>query len=252
MTAAAPAHWLLVHGGPGLSSSYLRGCAEAFAPLGAWRAYDQLGSRPGEEALVPTLAALVAQLGDEAAALSAEAGTPVGVLAHSWGTHLALRALAGGLKIGGLVLVNPLPLTWEQLQADRRRLAERLAPEQAAASERLLDAADPAAARRSLELMVPAYVARTPTPLSLAFDVFRPDVTAAVNREATGYALDPAAIALPDRTLVVYGGEDYLSAGCLDALGPAHARVTLDGVGHYPFAEAPERFAQALAEWRAA
>ena len=125
---------LVLHGGPGLGSRYLR--APLTATLGDHRVlvfYDQRGSGYSEGADAPDELTIDRFVADVDAVRAAAGVASIDILGHSFGGLLALHyALAHPDRVGHLVLVDPDPPSRPLWETYRQRLETRTAPEDAA------------------------------------------------------------------------------------------------------------------------
>ncbi len=152
---------VVVHGGPGMDFSYMKSSILTLSDSFRVILYEQrplksetLEKDFGAEDQVQDLVGLIGEL-------SAESGDPVSLIAHSWGTYLALEALnsADSKSIGKVVLVNPLPLTWGRLVEAGGRLGGRVKPEHLEIVDRLERTGTEEAGFELMELVSYAYLA---------------------------------------------------------------------------------------------
>jgi proline iminopeptidase len=256
---------VVLHGGPGFNLEYL---AEDLEPLAARHTllfYDQRGA--GRSSLVSDSLALDGQrFAEDLDALRRHFGFErLTLLGHSWGAGVAaLYAARYPDRIARLLIVSGLPLratqrdeAFEQLARSRDTLTRRRMREWMEA--RLADPGDPTACR--------AYYA-------LWFRPFFADSTAALRGKGDFCAGTPEArrnkIRSVDRftmaslgqwdwrdslrrvtapALIIHGTRDVLPvAGAREWAGALpHARLLLlEGIGHFPYLEAPARFFTAV------
>lgn len=258
---------VLCHGGQGLWDMF-GGLAAALADRHTVVRWDQRGCGRSQPADGPwTLARAVADTDAVVRAAGARmggaraAGAPVALLGHSWGAQLALAyALAHPDRVDRLVYLSGTGLSlheWRpafhaafvrRLGRDAARLRELDAtdPQAAARLRWTVDVADPAAA--------PAFAAALATPW---FGVNTAAGRGLQDDLATSW--DEAAVTvrcreLPVPTLILEGGHDVRPRWAVDPLAaalPAVTRVTLPGVGHLPWLEAPEPTLAALRDFLA-
>jgi proline iminopeptidase len=264
-----PLHWaaygptggervLVLHGGPGAHHDYLLPQMLRLADTRELVFYDQRGggrSKTDDRAPV-TWRTHVADLGLVARELGFDAPTLVG---YSWGGLLAMlytiEAEAGDLPIPErLVLIDPAPVTRqfrERFEAEFARRQSGLAVQslRTELAESGLRERDPDAYRqRAFELSVAGYFAEP----SAARDLTPFRVTGRVQQsvwESLGdfdFRSRLAAVRVP--ALIVHGREDPIplesSADVARALGAE--LVVLEGSGHVPYVEQPERLFQAI------
>lgn len=113
--------WLVVPGGPGLSSIYLKNSLPNIFRGFDLHFYEPYGS-PGSVKKVPTLIEMVEQLENEAGQLN-----DVGLITHSFGNYLALRALERNhCNFKAIIMLNPIPFTYEKWKAALTRLLNQV------------------------------------------------------------------------------------------------------------------------------
>lgn len=256
---------VVLHGGPGLSLAYL---ADDLAPLAARHAlvfYDQRGT--GRSTLVADSVSLSGErfVGDLEAVRRHFGLTRMTLLGHSWGAGLAaMYAIRYPERVDGMLLVGAMPPTRQGLvrafsamavrrdSAAQRRLRERRTAWQAetgnAAACRAYFSewfqpffADPSMLRRTRG----DFCAGTPEALRNKVE--------SVDRYTFASLGDwdwrPALRGVRARTLVLQGRADVFppesAREWVAALSEARL-LLLDGVGHFPYLEAPDRFGAAV------
>ena len=259
---------VILHGGPGLSSSYL---APDLVPLSDhYRliSYDQRGS--GRSTVVTDPARLtIEQHVDDVDAVRRHFGLErVVLVGHSWGAApAAFYARAHRERVAALILLDPLPMRrapWMQQFGENLRkwmdepTAKRV--EELAAARR--NAADPVAACRAYwGVFIRGYLAN-PQDLS-AMGRMRGDVCndppAAISNAGvvSRAALGPLGdwdwrdrfqdVKVP--VLIVHGAKDPIpieSAGEWQKAFPQATLVPIDDAGHFPQFEQPVAFRRAL------
>ena len=252
---------MLCHGGPGLWDMFAD-LAAMLADLRTVHRWDQRGcgrSQPGGpysiDRSVADLDAVRRHSGAERVAL----------LGHSWGAQLALRyALDHPDRVSRLVYLSGTGLSadsWRdafhaasdrRLGADAARIRELEAGSAADQREAAVlrwsaDFADPARAREHAETMATPW-----------FPINR-EANRAINDEVRRDWHEGELVAACRRltvpTLILEGAEDLRPRWAVDSLAaalPAVTRVTLAGVGHLPWIEAPAPTAAALRAFLAA
>jgi proline iminopeptidase len=233
---------VLVHGGPGLWDMFGELAAALADRHTVWR-WDQRGCGRSAPGGPYTLARFVADLD----AVVAAAGPAVGLVGHSWGAQLALRyALDHPDRVTRLVYLSGTGLSVDSWRpafhaAWLRRLgpvADRLREldERAAAVQQWsIDVVDPTLARPIAEAMATPWF-----PINTdAHDGIRDDVAAHWDEAA----VEAECRQLTVPTLILEGAEDIRPRWAVDSLAaalPAVTRVTVPGVGHLPWLEAPD------------
>jgi proline iminopeptidase len=261
----APDTIVVLHGGPGLSLAYL---ADDLAPLAARHTlilYDQRGA--GRSSLVADSAALTGErfVQDLEAVRRHFRLERVTLLGHSWGAGLAaLYAIRYPERVQSMLLVGAMPPTRSGLvraftaldarrdSAGQRRLrATRAAWRADSGSAAACRAyyvewfqpflADPAMLRRTRG----DFCAGTPEALRNKMASVDRYVFASLGEWDWRAALR----AVRARTLIFQGRSDVFPPSSarewVTAL-PEARMLLLDGVGHFPYLEAPDRFGAAV------
>lgn len=125
---------LFLHGGPGLSDSYLDELIAEFSDTDRVATYSQRGVQPSEAAEPFDLPVQVA---DVTAVLDALGWPEAIVVGHSWGAHLLLHLLAARTsRLRAAVAIETLGAVGDgQSEAFGEELLRRLSPEARARSE---------------------------------------------------------------------------------------------------------------------
>lgn len=236
---------LLVHGGPGLDSSYFRKPFSEMPLSAEIYTYNQ----SGDEEHTPTIAELVDQLSDAVAQLVEQDKRRAVVLAHSWGTYLALQLFSDPEMVdtvSGLVLSNPLPREWAVLVEGMGVLGSRLDADRMAKIDTLETEGSRESGRKALELAISAYLSPRNTSPYPTFETYIPSVNAAVVNQIEGYEIDIDKIKIPRPSLILYGEDDFLPVNGLGDMPEGVATKVLRSAGHFPFCEDPAAFAAAV------
>lgn len=261
----SPRTIVVLHGGPGFTHDYL---ADDLAPLAASHAlihYDQRGA--GRSTLVSDPPALDAQrFADDLEALRRHFGQErLTLLGHSWGAAVAaLYALRYPERIERLIVVGGIPLRKDELVRSFQRIrTSGDAAWQAQLRERrdvaLSAPGDAAACRAFYETwFVPFYGNRAAagsskgdfcagTPESLANKAIHVDRYTLASLGDWDWR--PALRAVRAPTLVIHGSADVIavdSAREWVAALPDARLLLLEGIGHFPYLEAPGEFFAAV------
>lgn len=259
---------VVLHGGPGLSSSYLRPDLQVLSDRYRLISYDQRGSGRSTVVADPARLTLEHHVGD-VDAVRRHFGLERMVLAgHSWGAApAAFYARAHPERVAALILLDPIPMrrtpwmqqfgenlrTWMD-EATAKRVGELAAARQ--------NAPDPVAACRAYwAVFIRGYMANPRDPTVLGR--MRGDVcddppaaianTGVVSRGALGPLGDWDwrdrfhAVKVP--VLVVHGAQDPIPIASAEEWQKALPQATLvpiDGAGHFPQVEQPDAFRTAL------
>jgi proline iminopeptidase len=253
---------IVIHGGPGLTMDYF---ADDLVPLAARGHvlvfYDQRGS--GRSSLVSDSAALTGDhFAEDLEAIRRHFGLErVTLLGHSWGAGVvALFAARHPQRVGRVVIVGAIPMQRDELTEAFRALA---ASRDGTTRQQLREAAETWRADPGNPAACRAYHA-------LWFVPFYGDATAAARTNGDFCAGPPDALRNSLRNvgrftmaslgewdwrpvlrrvtapvLVIHGTVDPLpvnSAREWAAVLPNARFLPMDGIGHFPYVEAPERF----------
>jgi proline iminopeptidase len=252
---------VVLHGGPGLTMEYL---AADLSPLAAGRSlvfYDQRGA--GGSTLVTDAAALdAARFVDDLEAVRRHfALERMALVGHSWGAGVAaLYAMRHPERVSRMVLVGPMPLRRSELDRSFAAIAASRSPEDAAQLRTVRDAvrADPGDADACRKFYAawfrpffadPAAMARVRgdfcagTPEALrngALVVGRHTVPSLGDfdwRDSLGRVAAPVLVLVGTREVIPIGAAVEWNAAFPDA-----RLLLMDGVGHFPYVEAPDAF----------
>jgi proline iminopeptidase len=253
---------VMLHGGPGADSRYLRPQLDALAGLGAGRRliyYDQRGAErsPLDDGVAP--GGYAVHVEDLDAVRSFLGVRQLSLCGYSWGGLLAmLYATRYPERVARLLLISPAPAR----HAFRAELARNMAasparPEVVALRQELLGTpVDPATLRqRRFALAVAGYFVDPRRALELTpFRVLQ-RLEEAIWRSLGDYDLRPQ---LPQLrgipALLVHGIQDVIPlASAEETAALLGARlVRLDGCGHVPYIEAAPALFAAVGEFLAA
>lgn len=259
-TADAPP-LVVIHGGPLLDQTYLRG---PLAPLADGRElvfYDQrLSGR--SEGTVDSASVRLATLVDDLEAIRTTLDLgPVDLLAHSWGGLIAVAyAIEHPEAVRRLVLVSPMAPSARLRQQEETAQRAALEPADTAGTGELradpgVAAGEPAAFEA---LLVHSFRWQLHDPaLAAELDFHIPDdygerslQFSRIGRDLTDYDFTDRLGRITAPTLLVYGDAEVGAPIGGEALGTGIPDVTtlvLEDTGHFAFLESPQRF---LAEVR--
>ncbi len=223
-TAGSGPTVVVVHGGPGFNHKYL---TRSLLPLSAhFRLvfYDQRS----RGAISP--AALTEQL--RKILVAAAVDGPPAVLAHSWGTYLALACLTmpNSPAVRGAVLVSPVPLTLSGFNRAGARFKRSL----------------PKPAPTEIKELFPYYLAKQNRgKQSIAVPQFNAAAygTVLAGLQRSSYDFRMASRSLAQDTHFVFGRQDRLSEPSdFKGISRTVSFATISGAAHFAFAEQPEAF----------
>lgn len=259
---------VVLHGGPGFSMDYF---ADDLAPLAERHAllfYDQRGT--GRSSLVSDSAALDGRrFAEDLEAIRRHFGIGrLTLLGHSWGAGVAaLYAIRHPERIGRLLVVGPIPArrselveAFTALEASRDSVTRQRMQEWRQA--RVADPGDAAACRAYYALWFSAFygdpsaAGRSKGDFCAGSPEARRNKMASVDRFTAASLGEwdwlPSLSAVMAPALVIHGTADPLptpSARRWAAALPNGRLLLLEGVGHFPYLEVPDRFFDAVEEF---
>jgi pimeloyl-ACP methyl ester carboxylesterase len=242
---------VLLHGGPGMSASYLDPLVPLLTGVFSPILYQQRGLLPttiGEPFTVET------NVADAAAVIDKAVGGRAWIVGHSWGGHLALHLLVScPERIAGAIIIDPLGAHLEVMEEFGQRLEAPLTEEHRARVGEIeaREEAGTATADESLEslrLVWPAYFADPPTAppmpdIELVVPAFA-GTMASVKEHAEAETLVRGlpAVAAEIPVLFVHGAASPMPvrASTETAKLIPHAQVEIvGGAGHFVWHERP-------------
>ena len=243
---------VLLHGGPGMSASYLDPLVPLLAGVFSPILYQQRGLLPttiDEPFTVET------NVADAEAVIDAAAGGRAWIVGHSWGGHLALHMLVSSPeRIAGAIIVDPLGAHLEVMEEFGKRLEAPLTDEERARFEEIEagEEAGTSTAEESMEalrMVWPSYFADPPTAppmpdIELVVPAFA-GTMASVNAHAEAETLVRGLPAVPAEipVLFVHGAASPMPvrASTESAKLIPHAEVeVIEGAGHFVWHERPD------------
>ena len=256
---------VVLHGGPGFSMEYL---ADDLAPLAErYRLlfYDQRGS--GRSSLVAGAPALDAErFVDDLESLRQHFGLrQLNLLGHSWGAAIAaMYAIRYPHHVGRLIIVGGVPLSRAELDRTFQRIAANRPMDESHRLQRAREVwhADPenaAACRAYYDIWYlpffgdPTAMGRSKgdfcagPPASLRNKVDNVDRYTMPSLGEYDWRIDLETVTA--QALVLHGTEDVMSIESARQWTHALANsqmMLLDGVGHFPYLEAPQQFFAAV------
>lgn len=248
---------IIIHGGPGLEHTYLY---EWLKPLSQYRElffYDQLGcgndKTPAKEV---TTSSLIEQLASKISQFSKT--QQISIIAHSWGAYLALSALHNPTlnnRIKELVLISPIPLTGARNRASTGQLLSRLPKEILTKYEKIAfnhSESNQKAGLKIMQLLLPYYLSPSSRqkPPDITFKSYNLALDEQITNSLGEYDLRTPKLNLPDKTLTIYGEDDFETPlGTKELQKPPTVLKIIPKAGHFPFAEKPTEFKKIMAEF---
>jgi proline iminopeptidase len=235
---------IIVHGGPGLEHSYL---VKWLTPLADKRQlifYDQCGcgqdktpiSRVSASLMVDQLMFLI-----EALHLNSD----VGFFSHSWGDYIVLSLLErySSVQVREAIFANPMGLTAERFEESGQRLIAKV-PEHIMTQLGEISSKECSELDSSImDLLLPYYVASSNFVPDIHFLSYSNSVYEKVVESLGNFDVREQCSYLPEKTLVMYGAEDFeIPDGSAELKRPGSKVHIIPRSGHFTFAEAPDVF----------
>jgi proline iminopeptidase len=262
---------VVIHGGPGFTMDYIAEDIRGLSDSHRLIFYDQRGT--GRSTLVTDAAALDAQrFADDLEALRRHFRLDrITLLGHSWGAGVAaLYAIRYPDRVHRLILVGAIPLrlseltrTFDELSAKRGDVGRQLLQERR--KTWMADPGNATACRAYYTVWFepfftdPAMLKTTKgdfcagSPAALRNKVASVDTHTAASLGNWDWRSALRTVSAP--TVIIHGTHDVIPVSTAREWADAvpNARVVLlDGIGHFPYLEAPERFKSAVNEFMAA
>jgi proline iminopeptidase len=261
---------VVLHGGPGFSMSYIAADLEPLARRHTLLFYDQRGA--GRSTVVTDSASLDARrFGEDLEVVRRRFSLErLTLLAHSWGAGVAaLYASRYPERVGRLVVIDGIP-TRRALQTqgfqrlDARRDSSTKQRVQAMRAARLANPGDAAACRAYYDLWFVATYGDTASAHRSRGDFCAGSPEAVANKIGSierftvpslgDWDWRPSLRAVTAPALVIHGTGDFIpleSAREWTAALPGARLLLLEGSGHFPYVEQPERFFTVVEEFLA-
>jgi proline iminopeptidase len=240
---------LVVNGGPGLSCSYLLPGLGFLGEIRTCFLYDQPAcGLDTTSALQVTADSTADQLGLLVLTLAGQ--TRIDILTHSWGAHVLLRAIERrsdiGDRIGKVIMANPSALTAASQTAAGQRLFNRLSADEQSQIGKLSEKGDRESGRKLMELALGAYTGSSKRRPAINFD-YSIQTYNHIAASWGDFNLASGVHPIRGRFFIIRGADDFIASDEIaDLLSMAQAHRTIEDCGHYPFAERPAEFRQAV------
>lgn|GEM_PF-4388058 len=244
-------HLIVVHGGPGMDSSYLQEDLRGLAQVRSVTFYNQYPTRNDKpDASDVNAVTELNELIEISQILADKSGDRVGLLAHSWGTYLAIEALHIRQDLfTDVVLINPLPLTWERLAAAGDRLMARVAQHDLDHVVELEGEGTEESGQEVMRIVAYAYLAPGSTTRDTGVRRYNPIVNSTISASIENYDQTTHVDGFDIKGLAIYGEYDYIEQDDSRELARKFDTVTLEEVGHFPFVEAPRDLERVLIQF---
>ena len=235
---------VIVNGGPGFDHSYLLQPLAFLAKRRTLVFFDQPGcGRTPPPAEGPSAAATFRHF---RALLDRLKLAAAGVIAHSWGALVVVAAMAEpGFEptFAEAIFVNPIPVRSADYVTVRDGFARSIPPDRFVEFERLLRSG--ASGTEAYAVLLPYYFGDR-KPLTLPRVEVNAGTYFAVEASLGPFDHSAGLAALP-RLGLIRGELDLTPADRIaDLVARAERVVSLAGVGHFPYSEAPAEFERAV------
>lgn len=261
---------IVLHGGPDFDHRYLLPDLDRLGDSFRLIYYDQRGRGRSAQSVRPEDVSLDSDLDDlDAVRRHFRLDAPV-LLGHSWGTVLALEyALRHPTRVSRLVLMNPAPVSADDVAAFRKAYLERqgadMARQRAIVASAAYQAGDPEAVvaryrlhfkpalkRREhyealMSVMQAAFLSQGRDGIVRARAV--EDRLMRDTWEVPGYDLLPRLRGLRVPTLVIAGADDFIPVEIAERIAkalPGAELVTVENCGHFAYLECAGDVREAL------
>ena len=232
-------NWLAIPGGPGLSKRYLTNALSKLDPFlrGSLSSYDPLGSpecpcdpSPDPSQMVDQIFQLVKK----------KRMTDIGLVTHSFGNYIALRAIEQGLPVDALLMISPIPFQFSHWKDALERIVSSV-PEAVLAEINRLSGSDGDGSELFGKLL-PYYTVNPGIDIKVPFDIKSCND---ISDKVTSYDDRDLVFSLSMPVLRIVGDEDPFFS---ERDFMQDRTIVIPGVGHYPFLEDKKSFFNALKE----
>lgn len=245
---------VVLHGGPGLASTYLRPHLDFISDFRELIYLDQVTEWKTSEQGAMTYDRYVEDLFEMIQSLSLEGDA--GFVAHSFGSHLLLRVLDEfkALRVADVIVFNPLPTALTGLtlvtETMMKFAEERLSSDDKAERIAMRSGDRPFDGDRYMKILSPLYVQKAEFISQLKWGVYSDEIGQAVISTVPNYDLSELLKGLPKRSLLILGDQDFCKLEFLSDWRKAVSNeLLLNDVGHSAFLEARENVCQRVAEF---
>lgn len=242
---------VMIHGGPGLDHTYLPKWFQEISKIRTLVFFDQLGCGSDQTPLdLISAEDTVNQAGNLLDHINEIFGnTDVGVLTHSWGSYIILSLLKmKKYPLRELILVSPMGLTRSRFDESGDRLVSRIPEKVFSLIGQLELETNPESGIKMMEAALPYYVGSVDRVPDIRFGSYKSKVYDQVVSTLDDFDFTNMNDKLPNRTLLIYGDNDFeLPKDTYEFANKSSITIkTIQSSGHFPFAEMPDRFNEAL------
>ncbi|MCW5589379.1 MAG: hypothetical protein KIT27_06905 [Legionellales bacterium] len=229
--------WIVIPGGPGMSSNYLKIGLEPLNSTCKLHFYDVYGAPESAKRTGITINDLVKQVTDVANNLGLK---KYGLITHSFSNYIALRILEQkDHNVSALLMLSPMPLEMSEWEKCIKTLGTRFTPKVLEKCEKPeLSAHD-----NGVELfndLMPFYIEKSVSRMEVPFDI---QACLDISGQITDYNDKNLVKSLDIPWGYIAGDKDVFFTN--DEVLLKHA-VIIPGLGHYPFLEDKNSFIKAF------
>lgn len=231
----------VVNGGPGLEYSYFK---DFFMPLTQKREiifYDQIGTGQDFDLSIQVTAQDLTQ---QLINLLRADERRKDIVAHSWGTYLALSALADqdvNLSVDKVILINPFALDYARYEGSGQRLLSRFPQEVLGSVGKLAQENTKESYLQMMLLIAPYYTQHPERGYSFKFESYNSPMEDGVYGSISGFNHVPVVSQINGDLYVIKCDDDFISLDDTKELqSRAKQSVILSNCGHFPFCEKQE------------
>jgi len=229
--------WIVVPGGPGLSSKYLNYALPMLLKNYKLHFYNPLGS-PESKNIDPNINELIEQINQVAYDNNFDC---FGLITHSFGNYIGLRALEKNKKIKALIMLNPIPFKFSEWKNALSNIVKNIPKD---VLEKINELADkPESGAEIFKIIYPYYIANKKNgalPVEVPFDANACNRILAKlkNYNDIDYVnnLNIPTIRIVGEKDAFYSDKDILN----------EKTIVIPNTGHYPFFENPRTFVDAI------
>lgn len=228
--------WIVIPGGPGLSSGYMKyGLANSFQGYRI-HYYDQLGSPEAKSNCVPSIDNLTDQIID---VIKEKKIKKLGFITHSFGNYLAMRLLEKDMcDIEALIMISPMPFVDKHHKVALHNIASKIPAEQIKRINKL--GKDINNGSEIFRILFPYYATKTMVYVpDIPFDI---NMCNKISEQVCSYD-DRNILQSCKATWVCIIGESdpfYIEKELFQNVNT----FIMPGIGHYPFFEDQHTFAK--------
>lgn len=239
----------VIHGGPGLSASYLMPFKEACSRNGISMHFHEIlgsgtnkfGSRPTFEETIEDIVPWIHSMIENGVS---------NFMCHSWGTLLLFASLnkIQSESINKVLLCNPVPLDRENYDHVCHKLMTRVKPDIAEQMALLLNQKGDSSGHELMRLAWNVYTPEWDAKPPVDFD-YCPSTFNSVSETLGDFNYWKEYDRISNRCMLVFANNDYILEDDFRAKPYTASHVRLVDGGHFPFIEDPHMMSKIVEDW---